>query len=308
MKNKKNILPDEAKLGMAFLLAIVIFVWGLFYLKEWRVTGDTYLVEANFSSAVGVKSSDPILVGGVRIGKVESIELDNLAPVVLLRIDEPYRIPVDSQVEVITRSVMGEKSINIRKGISEKTIPPGGILEGSSAPGLAEMFTQVDSVTVNVRSLLENANVLLDPDRDGSIKNSLVGIQELTTELQRTIKRESVQINRVMANMDSLVGNVKNLSDTEGRKVSNTLDNLENTSQRLRRMMEGLRTTTTALDNILTRLDRGEGTLGKMLHDEKLYDDVDRMFVNMDRLVSNLDELVVDLKANPGRYLKVEIF
>ena len=72
--------------------------------------------------------------------------------------------------------------------------------------------------------------------------------------------------------------------------------------------MEGLRTTTTALDNILTRLDRGEGTLGKMLHDEKLYDDVDRMFVNMDRLVSNLDELVVDLKANPGRYLKVEIF
>ena len=77
MATKKRFLPDEAKLGMAFLLAIIIFVWGLFYLKEWRITGDTYLVEVNFTSAVGVKSSDPILVGGVRIGKVESVTLDN---------------------------------------------------------------------------------------------------------------------------------------------------------------------------------------------------------------------------------------
>ena len=152
MATKKRFLPDEAKLGMAFLLAIIIFVWGLFYLKEWRITGDTYLVEVNFTSAVGVKSSDPILVGGVRIGKVESVTLDNLAPVVTLRIDEPYRIPIDSEVEVIARSVMGEKLINIRKGISEKTIPPGGTIEGTVAPGLSEMITQVDSDTEYVQN------------------------------------------------------------------------------------------------------------------------------------------------------------
>ncbi len=308
MTFKKNLLPDEAKLGMVFLLAIIIFVWGLFYLKEWRVTGDTYLVEVRLSSAVGVKSSDPILVGGVRIGKVEAVVLDNLTPVVTLRVDEPFLIPEDSQVEVISRSVMGEKSINIRKGVSTEMIPPGGVLEGTAAPGLSDMFTQVDSVTVNVRTLLKNANDILDPERDGSIKNSLTGIYNLTTELQRTLNRESVQVNRVLANMDSLVGNVKNLSETERSKVSRTLDNLESTSGQLKTMLDELQTTTTALDNILTRLDRGEGTLGKMLHDERLYDDVDRMFVNMDRLVNNLDELVVDLKANPGRYVKVEIF
>ena len=305
---KKSILPDEAKLGMAFLLAIIIFVWGLFYLKEWRVTGDTYLIEVRFSSAVGVKSSDPILVGGVRIGKVETVALDDLSPVVTLRVDEPYEIPEDSKVEVISRSVMGEKSINIQKGVSTEMIPPGGKLEGTAAPGLSEMFTQVDSATVNLRSLLKNANILLDPDRDGSIKGSLEVIHDLTSELQRTLKRESVQVNRVLANMDSLVGNVKNLSETEQSKVANTLDNLESTSGRLKDMMDELQTTTTALDNILTRLDRGEGTLGKMLHDERLYDDAVGMFVNMERLVSNLNELVVDLKANPGRYVKVEIF
>ncbi len=305
---KNSLLPDEAKLGMVFLLAIIIFVWGLFFLKEWRVTGDTYLVDVHLSSAVGVKSSDPILVGGVRIGKVEAVTLDNLTPIITLRIDEPFEIPEDSQVEVISRSVMGEKSINIRKGVSTVMVPPGGTIEGTTAPGISDMFTQVDSVTVNMRDLLKNANILLDPEREKSIKSSLAGVHDLTIELQETLKRESGQINRVVANMDSLVSNVRDLSETERSKVTGTLDNLENTSGRLRTMMDDLQTTTTALGNILTRLDRGEGTMGKLFQDDRLYEDVVRVAGKMDRLVTSLDELVVDLKSNPGRYVTVEIF
>jgi len=247
-------------------------------------------------------------VGGVRIGKVEAVTLDDLTPIVTLRIDEPYEIPEDSQVEVISRSVMGEKSINIQKGVSSNMVPPGGKLVGTTAPGISDMFTQVDSVTVNFRDLLNNANILLDPDRDKSIKSSLTGVHDLTVELQKTLKRESAQVNRVLANMDSLVVNAKNLSETERTKVSNTLDNLESTSGQLKALVNELQSTNTSLDNILARMDRGEGTIGKLLQDESLYEDVDRVFVKMDRLVSNLDELVVDLKANPGRYVKVEIF
>ena len=306
--SKNSLLPDEAKLGMVFLLAIIIFVWGLFYLKEWRVTGDTYLVDVRLSSAVGVKSSDPILVGGVRIGKVEAVTLDDMSPIVTLRVDEPFEIPEDSQVEVISRSVMGEKSINIRKGVSTVMVPPGGTIEGTAAPGISDMFTQVDSVTVNMRNLLKNANILLDPERDKSIKSSISGVHDLTVELQETLKRESAQINRVMANMDSLVTNVKDLSETERSKVSSTLDNLEDTSGRLSSMMDELQSTSTALGNILMRIDRGEGTIGKLLQDERLYEDAVRVAGKMDRLVTSLDELVVDLKSNPGRYVTVEIF
>ena len=306
--SKNSLLPDEAKLGMVFLLAIIIFVWGLFYLKEWRVTGDTYLVDVRLSSAVGVKSSDPILVGGVRVGKVEAVKLDDMSPIVTLRVDEPFEIPEDSQVEVISRSVMGEKSINIRKGVSTVMVPPGGTIEGTAAPGISDMFTQVDSVTVNMRNLLKNANILLDPDREKSIKSSLAGVHDLTIELRETLKRESGQINRVVANMDSLVSNVRDLSETERSKVSGTLDNLESTSGRLNAMMDELQSTSTAFGNILMRIDRGEGTMGKLLQDERLYEDAVRVAGKMDRLVTSLDELVVDLKSNPGRYVTVEIF
>ncbi|MXX03653.1 MAG: MCE family protein [Gemmatimonadetes bacterium] len=306
--SKNSLLPDEAKLGMVFLLAIIIFVWGLFYLKEWRVTGDTYLVDVRLSSAVGVKSSDPILVGGVRIGKVEAVTLDDMSPIVTLRVDEPFEIPEDSQVEVISRSVMGEKSINIRKGVSTVMVPPGGTIEGTAAPGISDMFTQVDSVTVNMRNLLKNANILLDPERDKSIKSSLTGMHDLIIEVRQALKRESAQFNRVVSNMDSLVVNAKNLSETEREKVSSMLDNLESTSGRLSTMVDDLQTTSTALGNILTRLDRGEGTMGKLLQDDRLYEDAVRVAGKMDQLVTSLDELVVDLKSNPGRYVTVEIF
>jgi phospholipid/cholesterol/gamma-HCH transport system substrate-binding protein len=244
----------------------------------------------------------------VRIGKVEAVTLDNLTPIITLRIDEPFEIPEDSQVEVISRSVMGEKSINIRKGVSTVMVPPGGTIEGTTAPGISDMFTQVDSVTLNMRDLLKNANILLDPERDKSIKSSLAGVHDLTIELREALKRESGQINRVVANMDSLVSNVRDLSETERSKVTSTLDNLENTSGRLSTMMDELQATTTALGNILTRLDRGEGTMGKLLQDDRLYEDVVRVAGKMDRLVTSLDELVVDLKSNPGRYVTVEIF
>ena len=306
--SRNSLLPDEAKLGMVFLLAIIIFVWGLFYLKEWRVTGDTYLVDVRLSSAVGVKSSDPILVGGVRVGKVEAVKLDDMSPIVTLRVDEPFEIPEDSQVEVISRSVMGEKSINIRKGVSTVMVPPGGTIEGTAAPGISDMFTQVDSVTLNMRDLLNNANILLDPDREKSIKSSLTGMHDLIVEVRQALKRESAQFNRVVSNMDSLVVNAKNLSETERSKVSGTLDNLESTSGRLNAMMDELQSTSTALGNILTRIDRGEGTIGKLLQDERLYEDAVRVAGKMDRLVTSLDELVVDLKSNPGRYVTVEIF
>ena len=79
-------------------------------------------------------------------------------------------------------------------------------------------------------------------------------------------------------------------------------------SNQLKLMLNNLQSSTTSLGNILTRLDRGEGSMGRLLHDENLYGNMNRMLVNIDRFVSNLDELVVDLKANPERYVKVEIF
>lgn len=298
---KKSLFPDEAKIGIAFLLATFTFVFGLFYLKEWRIMGGTYVITAEFVNATGIKRADPLLLGGIRIGKVEEIKLENEIPSVIIRVDEPYYLPIDSKLEVISRSVMGEKSLSIHKGVSSVLVADGGKLEGYSSPDLSAMMTQVDSVSGSVTQLLQNANTFLDPEFKGSIKGSLSNVQEITQQLKTTLNRESRQLNRVMANMDSVLNNLQDLSGIEKEKVTATLSNLERMSVELNTMVDKLQTTTTSLDNILARIERGEGTVGKLLKDDKLYEDMDRLFVN-------LNGLVADLKENPKKYLSIEIF
>jgi len=299
--NKKGLIPDEAKIGIAFLLAIIIFVSGLFYIKDWRIAGDTYVITAEFDSATGIKRSDPLLLGGIRIGKVEEVKLENQIPSVIIRIDEPYYFPIDTRLEVISRSIMGEKSLVVHKGTSSVLVKDGGKFIGFSSPDLSTMMPEVNAVSVNMTRLLRNANTFLDPEFKGSISGSLSNVQEITQLLKTTLNRQSRQLDQVMANMDSVLNNIQDISASEKEKISTTMSNLERMSVALNTMMDKLQTTTTSLDNILARIERGEGTVGKLLRDDKLYDDMDRLFVN-------LDGLVTDLKENPKKYLGISIF
>lgn len=298
---KKSLFPDEAKIGLAFLLAIITFVFGLFYLKEWRIMGGTYVIVAEFDNATGIKRADPLLLGGIRIGKVEEVKLENEIPSAVIRVDEPYYLPIDSRLEVISRSVMGEKSLSVHKGISAVLVADGGKLSGFSSPDLSVMMTQIDSISGTVTTFLQNANTFLDPDFKGSIKGSLSNVEEVTQQLKTTLNRESRQLHQVMANMDSVLNNVQDISSFDKDKIATTLSNLERMSVELNTMVDKLQTTTTSLDNILTRIERGEGTVGKLLKDDKLYEDMDRLFVN-------LDGLVTDLKENPEKYLSIKVF
>jgi len=298
---RKKLIPDEAKLGVAFLLAVVIFVLGLFYLKDWRITSDTYLLEGEFQDVNGVNRGDPVMLGGVRIGKVESVRLENQIPIVLMRLEDPYPLPQDSRLETIDRSVMGEKALIVHKGSSPDIATTGERLFGKSSPGLSEIMLKADTLGLSVQTLLNNANTLLDPASGRSIRTSLNNVHEITETLLATLNQERQQIHRTVAGMEKLVGNMQELSVSEKTKIANTLTNLEKCSDELNTMIARLQRTTVSLETILSRIEQGEGTVGKLIKDDKLYND-------MDRLMVNLDGLIMDIKNNPKRYLSIEIF
>lgn len=298
---QKGRIPDEAKLGFAFLLAIIVFVYGLFFLKEIRVTGGTYMIRAEFGNIGGVKRSDPVLIGGVQIGKVERTGLDNRQPYAILRIEDEYRIPDDSAIEVFSRSVMGEMGLQVRLGQSTTMVPPDGVLRGKEATGLSTLLSDADSLSARLQTLLANADRYLDPNSETSFRRNLNSLQDLTDTFTTTLRQERQQIHRVMVDLDSLVNTVRGISNNEREKIAATMSHLEQTSAQLVDMTARLQRSTGLLETILLRLERGEGTLGKLLIDDKLYKD-------MDRLMVNLDGLIADLKENPKRYFGVSIF
>lgn len=299
--DKKGRIPDEAKLGFAFLLAIIVFVYGLFFLKDIRITGGRIFLTAQFQNVGGVGNKDPVLLGGVKIGQVVEVGIDHQIPYAIMRIEDLYPIPDDSYVEAMDRSVMGEKAIEIHRGVSTRLLKSGDRIEGRTALGLLSMVSMADSVSGDLRTLITSANAMLDPEMKASVKKSLTGVQEVSDALKTTLNQERVQLHRVMAHLDSLVTTAHDISEAERGKISSTLSNLEKTSAQMGDMITQLQSTTTSLETILQRLERGEGTIGKLLTDDKLY-------TNMDRLMTNLDGLVMDLKNNPKRYLNISIF
>ncbi|MBI4551512.1 MAG: MCE family protein [Candidatus Latescibacteria bacterium] len=300
-EHNKGGIPDEAKLGFAILLAIIVFVYGLFFLKDIRVSSDTYLIRARFANVAGLKRSDPVQLGGVRIGKVDRVGLDGQQPIVYLRLEDEYQIPKDSFVQVVDRSVMGEKSLEVHRGQSPEMAQEGDILNGETGTGLNTILPIVDSMSVDFRTLITKMNALLDPKSDTSVKQSLANVQELTDVLNKTLTQERQRIHQLVTNMATVSNTLQEVSASERGKISTTMSNLEKSSTELRDVTTRLQRSTGSLETILHQVERGEGTLGKLVNDDKLYTD-------LNKLVTNLDGLVTDVKKNPKRYIGFSIF
>lgn len=299
--SKKSIVSNEVKLGVAFILAVAVFISGLFYLKDYRITGGTYEIKARFDDMSGIKNKDPVLLGGVKVGQVIAVGFEDQKPYCLMRIYEEFPLPIDSKIRVVNLSFLGEVGLEIEIGTSSNLAQEGGVLEGLSVMGVQDMIVKGDTMSDRLQTLLDNANNILNEDLDRSLKSTLGNVEELTTELRTTLQQEKRQVNHTLANLDSLLLSAKDLSQSERLKISQTMSNLEKTSGQLGDMITELQVTTKSLTSIIQKIERGEGTLGKLVNDDKLY-------LDMNRLMVNLDGLVVDLKENPKRYLNVSIF
>ena len=299
--SKKNRIPDEAKLGGVFVLAILVFVFGLFFLKDYRITGGTYELKAKFENLSGIKNKDPVLFGGVKVGMVIGVGFEDHAPYAIMRIYDEFTVPVDSKVQVISRSMLGELGLEIKRGTSTTMAQEGSVLEGMGALGLDSVIGKADSLSGGLQSLLTNVNRLFGDDLDRSLLGSLNNVEALTGEMRVTLRQEQSRINRTLSNLDSLLNTAKEISVSEREKISATMGNMRKASARLDAMILEFQGVSSSLAAIMQKIERGDGTLGKLVNDDKLYTDMNRLMVNLDGLVS-------DLKENPKRYLNVSIF
>ncbi|SVB95007.1 uncharacterized protein METZ01_LOCUS247861, partial [marine metagenome] len=218
--SRKNRIPDEAKLGAAFILAILVFIFGLFFLKDYRITGGTYELKAKFENLSGVKNKDPVLLGGVKVGMVIAVGFEDQKPYALMRIYDDFPLPVDSKIHVINRSMLGELGLEIKRGISTTMAQEGGVVEGVSALGLDRVIGKADSLSGGLQALLFNINNLLDDDLDRSLVGSLNNVESLTGEMRVTLKQGRSRINRTLSNLDSLLNTAKEISVSEREKIS----------------------------------------------------------------------------------------
>jgi phospholipid/cholesterol/gamma-HCH transport system substrate-binding protein len=281
---------QEVGVGALVLVGFAVFLVGMFWLTGQSLRTSGISVDVMFESVAGLKQGDPVLVSGVKKGRVARVALERVKSVrVTVEISKDVRPHIDASAAVASMDLFGAKFIDYNPGAREEILPPGRAITGSNQPDITDV---AQGVATRANELLTNASNIVSERLGEDIHNTLVVTQRAMSMLatapegpfikQTTRTLEATE--RVMQRVDSMLG-------------SGTGRNIDSISTNLARLTNHLSHTTASLDTLLSRINRGEGTLGRLAADTAMYHDLRALSVS-------LTALLTDLKEHPDKYMK----
>lgn len=298
----KKLFRKEFLIGISVIVALVILVFGIDYLKGINLFRPANFYIANYDNVAGLELSAPVTIDGYKVGQVREINFNYEKPgkiEVVLALNKNLHLPEDSKAS-IESSLLGGAFVNITLGHSAKLIPVGGNVQTSVTPDLMaslqqEMMPKVNQILPRIDSLLYNLNQLVaDPAisqsigrLDGITDNLLLASGGLNTTLNRDVPGVIRNVNGITTRVDTIAYNLSVLS--------NQLKQLP-----LQPTMENVELITRNLSAFSDQLNSKESTLGKLTTDPELYN-------RLNRVSADIDSLIVDIKKNPKRYISIKL-
>lgn len=312
-------ISNETKVGALTAVAITLMILGFNYLKGRSLFKTGNFIYAKYPDAKGLMVSNPVYVNGFQVGSVYEIEnidqnLRNIS--VAVKLKDNYNIP-DNSVAEIMKDPLGTPSVEISLGDSKKYLSSGDTISTRSSPGLFNSFTSrimpaVDDLKATIETIngvLKNINSVFDPNTKNNIQQVIANINKTTASLVKASASLEVMLNQENGSITQSLNNVnsftKNLADNN-TKVTQVLNNMETTTEHLSKAdiagsVASLKTAVENLNIVLNKLNSKEGSLGLLVNDKVLYN-------NLTNTVRSANILMDDLRAHPKRYVNISVF
>lgn len=308
-------LSNEVKIGLTVLTAIVIAFVGFKIMRDQPFFKTSTTVYTKFNDVSGLTRGNPVYVKGFKIGSVREMRLEESdSTLVTLSIDEGVEIPEGSVLYLKSSGLLGNKFIELnRNSGATKMIEDNSFIVGIYDKGIMDelaekgdqLSEQVSTSIQGVESLINKLNGTLSEQNQDNITNTLEGFSKLSSELNTLIDEKKEDVDAITQSIKNTLATMDDLSSENKEELASMIKNLESTSGKLDTLSAELNKSTLTLNNILNKIDSGEGTLGKLVSDPSLYN-------NLDTLSVNLNQLIKDIQADPKKYLKhmrlVEVF
>ena len=301
---KKNIGLYLA-VGLVVLLAIIILIFGLFFLndKDPREVFDTYYLR--FPQVSTLTLDDPVKINGVKLGKVEDIYLSGHRVLVVVRIRNDVRIPVGSEIRVQNIGIMGERQIGIILCDSSENYSPNDTIDGQFDAGIAEALGLAGEIIDSTKTLITSVHQVMDstianPEFRTKFRTMMDKAENLEDRLAKMLKDTDPQIKSSLNNLNMATVKVNALLDTVKAPVSGLLADAGNLMQDAGGILVKLDSVTNRLTLLTSKLQSTDNTAGILLNDRTLHDDLvqtlhsaDSLFqiILQDGLVINVDFL-----------------
>jgi len=308
-------ISKEVKTGAVVIVTLLAFYTLYNFLKGKNLftAANTYYVK--YDDVSGLAPSKPVSVNGLRVGRVDEIQImDEQSPiyfVVKLRLERAIDFSKNTVAEIYEPSMlMSGSEIRLLVDYKGEKAKSGDTLRGLVRPSLTSMFSKeleptkhkLDSLLTSVNSTMLSVDKLLDEENRKNLKNvlknldaTLVSFNGTAQSLTRTSDNANELIAQNKEQLKNTLASAKQTMDKFGT-MADKINNLE-----LEKIIKNFEEASVSLNATLNKINNGEGTLGAMMNDKELYD-------NLTRTSKNLDALLVDLKENPNRYVQFSIF
>lgn len=292
-------LTKEIKIALVAIVGILIMYFGINFLKGMNLFSTNNAYYMTFDDIQGLGASTPIYAAGYKVGIVDGLEYDykENGPIkVKVDIIKDLRIPQGSKAEIV-KDLMGNLQVNLLLANNPRErVEPGGIIPGAVNGGMmdkaANLVPVVEKMLPKLDSILTSVNALL---ADPALAASLHNVETITSNLTVSTR----ELNTLMAGLNKqvpgMIGKANGVLDNTNRLTANlaSLD-VQGTLNKVNQTLE-------SAHQFTEKLNSNQGSLGLLMNDTKLYD-------NLTSTMSHADSLVIDLKAHPKRYVHFSVF
>jgi phospholipid/cholesterol/gamma-HCH transport system substrate-binding protein len=285
----------EIRVGITVILAVIILVMGVTWIEKVSFSKKFATYVVYFGDVGGLDPGDPVTVSGVDAGEVGAVILEPGRVRTELLIDESVSLFDDCSVQILTIGLMGEKYVGIYPGGSGNVLPPGSAIQGEYKAGMAEAVAGFGDVIEELNETVRAFRALIETEgQEASLGDAIRRIDELTAEILSFLRENRQDIRSTAENIRRLSGDVSEVVGSRKGDLGKGVDDFSRAAARLDSV-------TLSLRDIVQKVESGEGTLGMLLKEKKLHED-------LEEVLANLNAILEDVKADPQRYFKIEIF
>lgn len=300
-------LSREVKTGIFVIISIVLFIVGYNFLKGSELFDTSRVFYAKYDNVAGLKPSSPVTVNGMQVGKVRDVYLaSNRGGKVIVEftIDEGFEFSRKSTIQIYSSGFIGGNNLGVIPDYTDNTIARSGdTLKGEMQAGLIdgilEKFTPIeksilstlrklDTVLIDVNDVLDEKTKKNLQASAASLNQTMASFNETASQLNHMIEDNHEEIDSTFQNLDITMANMAKLSDSLAQiEVSKLVGELEGAIGKF--------------NSVASQIEAGEGSIGKLLKDEQLYD-------NLEGAAKQMELLLEDMKLNPKRYVHFSLF
>lgn len=313
-------ITKEVKVGVVAVIAISFFIYGFNFLKGKDFFSKQHTFYAVYTDIDGLVEANPLMINGYKVGIVADIKLlqDTSSSVfVTMYLDDDIKVPNNTVARVISSDILGSKAIQLVMGDSKTYAKDGDTLISAQEDNLKQsvnktiaplqkkaegLISSIDSVMVVVQEVFNSSARANLAKSFESIKLALTSLELTAYRIDTLVISEQVKISSILSKINTLATTFADNSD----KLGNAITNFSKISDSIAKsnLTSAINNADMALSQastIMTKINKGEGTMGMLINNDSLYR-------KLDKSAADLDKLLIDLRINPERYVHISVF